>query len=111
MLVDRLWPRGLTKEAAKLDEWLKDIAPSPELRRWFSHDPERWTEFATRYRQELAAPAHAIHIARLADLARKGNITLLYAAREERHNSATVLRERLEDELKPRSRSAPRAGR
>jgi uncharacterized protein YeaO (DUF488 family) len=110
VLVDRLWPRGLTKEAAKLDEWLKEIAPSQELRKWFGHDPARWTEFVTRYRVELDRSA-APHLGRLAKLAQQGPLTLLYAAREERHNSASVLRDVVEARLKRRPRSATRAGR
>jgi uncharacterized protein YeaO (DUF488 family) len=111
VLVDRLWPRGLTKQAAALDAWLKDIAPSQELRHWFNHDAGRWEEFVRRYRQELEAPAAAPHLERLAEVARNGTLTLLYAAREERHNSASVLRDVLEVLLKPRSKSGTKAGR
>jgi uncharacterized protein YeaO (DUF488 family) len=111
VLVDRLWPRGLTKEAAKLDEWLRDIAPSPDLRSWFGHDPGRWEAFVMRYRTELERPEAGPHLQRLADLARKGPVTLLYAAREERHNSASVLRDVLAARIKHRPRSATRAGR
>jgi uncharacterized protein YeaO (DUF488 family) len=111
VLVDRLWPRGLTIEAAALDEWLKDLAPSPALRTWFNHDAGRWDEFVRRYRRELAAPAAAPHLDRLANLARKGTVALLYAAREERHNSASVLRDVLEERLKPPPRSKTKAGR
>lgn len=111
ILVDRLWPRGLTKEAAKLDEWLKAIAPSPELRKWFNHDPERWEEFVKRYRSELSGTPAQSCLDRLAGLARQGPVTLLYATREDRHNSASVLLDVLEARLKPRPRSATRAGR
>jgi uncharacterized protein YeaO (DUF488 family) len=93
VLVDRLWPRGVKKEEAGIDEWLREIAPSPELRKWFGHDPARWDEFVARYRRELAAPEAAPHLAHLRRLSRGGTLTLLYAAREDRHNSAVVLRE------------------
>lgn len=89
ILVDRLWPRGLSKERARVDLWLKDIAPSNELRKWFSHDPEKWTDFQTRYRQELKSKADMI-----ADLKRKAAeapLTLLYGAKDELHNEAVVL--------------------
>lgn len=111
VLVDRLWPRGLTKDAANLDEWLKDIAPSPELRKWFGHDAERWEEFEKRYRIELAAAALKPHLERLSELARNGTVTLLYAAREDHHNSASVLRNVIEARLRTRPRSGTKAGR
>lgn len=96
VLVDRLWPRGLSKTAAAADEWLRDVAPSPELRRWFGHDPERFGAFAERYRAELAgSPA----LAALLDAARRGPLTLLYAARDERVNHARVLAAVLEERL------------
>lgn len=91
LLADRLWPRGVTKAVAKIDEWLKAIAPSPELRKWFAHDPAKWDEFQRRYRAEL--DAHGEALARLRKLARQGRVTLVYAARDDRHNSATVLRD------------------
>jgi uncharacterized protein YeaO (DUF488 family) len=90
ILVDRLWPRGLRKQAADLDGWAKDLAPSTELRKWFGHDPERWPEFQRRYTVELRR-----HSALLRDLrkrARQGTVTLIYAARDESHNEAVVLR-------------------
>src|SRR5690242_19632952 len=93
VLVDRLWPRGLTKEEARLDEWLKDIAPSPALRKWYSHEVEKWPEFVRRYRRELEG--HGELIDRLADRGRKGRVTLLFATRDEEHNSAIVLRDAL----------------
>jgi len=92
-LVDRLWPRGLSKDRACLERWLKEIAPSDELRRWFGHDPARWQEFRTRYRRELEAQGPLLD--ELLSLARKESITLLYAARDEEHNNAAVLRELL----------------
>jgi uncharacterized protein YeaO (DUF488 family) len=91
VLVDRLWPRGLTKEEARLDEWLKDIAPSPALRKWYSHEIEKWPDFVRRYRRELEG--HGELIDWLAGQGRKGNVTLLFAARDEEHNSAIVLRD------------------
>lgn len=89
VLVDRLWPRGMRKEDAAIALWLKEVAPTPELRKWFGHDPARWQEFSRRYRAELAANPGAV--ARLAALAREGPVTLLYAARDEAHNHAVVL--------------------
>ena len=88
ILVDRIWPRGLSKAEAELTLWLKDVAPSAALRKWFGHDPARWPEFQQRYRAELDAnPA----VERLRDLLRQGPATLLYGARDERHNQAIVL--------------------
>ncbi len=91
VLVDRLWPRGLTKEKARVDLWLKEIAPSTELRRWFGHDPAKWTEFKRRYRAELKGNKE--QVARLKDEMEKGPVTLLYGARDEEHNEAVVLLE------------------
>jgi uncharacterized protein YeaO (DUF488 family) len=92
VLVDRLWPRGLSKQKARLDDWLKEVAPSHELRRWFGHDPERWAEFRRRYEEELkGAPA----LEQLKRMAAEGPLTLLYAARDEAHNEAVVLAEHL----------------
>jgi uncharacterized protein YeaO (DUF488 family) len=90
ILVDRLWPRGVSKEEAKLDEWIKEIAPSSELRTWFGHDPRRWDEFRKRYRTELAE--HSETLKDLRRRAREGPITLVYSARDEIHNDAIVLR-------------------
>jgi uncharacterized protein YeaO (DUF488 family) len=90
ILVDRLWPRGVSKEAAKLDEWIKEIAPSTELRTWFGHDPRRWDEFRERYRAELAE--HTEVLKDLRRRARERPITLVYSARDEIHNDAVVLR-------------------
>ena len=94
VLVDRIWPRGVRREDAALDEWLKEIAPSNELRKWFNHDPERWEEFAEKYRLELAE--HVEAVARLAQLAEKGRVTLVFGARDTDHNNAVVLKEYLE---------------
>ena len=95
VLVDRLWPRGLKREEAALDHWLKEAAPSPELRRWFGHDPARWDEFRSRYVAELAA--NPGNLAALRELIRgSGRLTLLYAARDTDHNHAVVLRDVLD---------------
>lgn len=95
VLVDRLWPRGISKEEAALDMWLKDIAPSDELRTWFGHKPERFAEFSQKYRQELSDnPA----LATLQELARKSEqLTLLYGAKDTEHNQAVVLQKLLEN--------------
>lgn len=93
ILVDRLWPRGLTKEKAKVDLWLKEIAPSNELRKWFGHDPERWPQFEERYRDELKQ--HSEQLALLREKAARGRVTLLYGARDEEHNEAVVLQRQL----------------
>ena len=93
VLVDRLWPRGARKDSAELALWLKDIAPSDELRRWFGHDPARFAEFSRRYRAELSANKDAV--GRIEDLVKAGPVTLLYAAHDEEHNNARVLAEYL----------------
>jgi uncharacterized protein YeaO (DUF488 family) len=93
VLVDRLWPRGLTKEAAALDEWLRDIAPSTSLRQWFHTEPRPWAEFVARYRTELAEPQCAAHLKRLGELAKQGTVTLLYAVRDEERNHAIIVRD------------------
>ena len=90
ILVDRLWPRGVTKADARLDDWLKDIAPSAGLRKWFGHDPARWDEFRRRYREELKQQQPLVR--KLRRQARMGPITLVYAAKDEAHNEAVVLR-------------------
>lgn len=101
-LVERLWPRGMKKEALQLDGWLKEVSPSPELRRWFGHQPEKWPEFQRRYRAELAdheRDGEEGAIGTLLDAARSGNLTLLYSARNRDQNSALVLREFLQERL------------
>lgn len=90
ILVDRLWPRGVKKEDAAIDEWMKDIAPSTDLRKWFGHDPERWEEFCDRYAEEVGQ--HEDQLKQLRELARKGPITLVYSAHDEAHNDAVALR-------------------
>jgi uncharacterized protein YeaO (DUF488 family) len=91
ILVDRRWPRGVSKEEAELDQWIKEISPSAELRTWFGHDPRRWDEFQSRYRAELAE--HSDMVKDLRARAREGTITLVYSARDEVHNDAIVLRD------------------
>jgi uncharacterized protein YeaO (DUF488 family) len=93
ILIDRLWPRGLSKEKAHVDLWLKEIAPSTELRKWFAHDPAKWTEFKTRYRAELKHNGEQLAVLKQAII--KGPVTLLYGAKDEQHNDAIVLQELL----------------
>ena len=96
-LVERLWPRGIKKEALQMDAWCKDLAPSGDLRRWFRHDPAKWEEFQKRYRDELGRnPAAFIP---LFEASRRGNIALLYSAHDAEHNSALVLKSYLEEQL------------
>ena len=94
VLVERLWPRGLTKERAAVHLWLKDVAPSPELRKWFGHDPARWEQFQERYRRELRKQEDAVQL--LKQKAKQGSVTLVYAARDEEHNGALALKRFLE---------------
>ena len=94
ILVERLWPRGLTKEKAALDLWMKDVAPSPELRKWFGHEPAKWKQFEQRYWKELQAHEEAVDLLR--QKARQGTVTLVYAARDEEHNGAVALKSFLE---------------
>jgi uncharacterized protein YeaO (DUF488 family) len=91
VLIDRLWPRGLTKEKAAIDHWMKEIAPSSELRKWFGHDPDRWVEFRNRYMEELRQ--HTGLLDQIQNLAKKGTVTLLFGAHDEEHNDAVVLQE------------------
>ena len=90
ILIDRLWPRGVSRSRLPLDQWMKDIAPSSELRKWFGHDPARWPEFRGRYAKEVRANAELL--SQLRALARERPITLVYSARDEKHNDAVVLR-------------------
>jgi uncharacterized protein YeaO (DUF488 family) len=96
VLVDRLWPRGLSKQEARIDLWLKDVAPSNDLRKWFGHDPEKWQEFERRYFAELQKEREAV--AQLKRLAQDKHVTLIYSARDEQHNQAVALKEFLEQE-------------
>ena len=93
VLIDRLWPRGVRKEEARLDEWARELAPSSELRRWFGHDPERFDEFRRRYRAELAGQEEKLR--ELRRRGRQGTLTLVYSARDTEHNDAVVLAELL----------------
>ncbi|HSH29270.1 MAG TPA: DUF488 domain-containing protein [Thiohalobacter sp.] len=98
LLVDRIWPRGIKKAELGLDAWVKDVAPSSELRKWFSHDPEKWPEFQRRYRAELDNSAEAVE--ECLAWCRKGPVTLLYGAKDREHNQAVVLRDYLLERLK-----------
>jgi uncharacterized protein YeaO (DUF488 family) len=109
VLVDRLWPRGLTKESAAIDSWLRDLAPSNQLRKWFHTQPERWQEFRKQYMKELSSePAHAA-LEKLYELKRRGKLTLLFASKNEERNNATVLRDLLEGARKPPTGTGPAA--
>jgi uncharacterized protein YeaO (DUF488 family) len=94
VLVERLWPRGVTRVRAAVDLWLKEIAPSAELRKWFAHDPAKWAEFKRRYRRELRD--NPVPVKLLRRMVKQGTVTLIYAARDEERNSAVLLREFLE---------------
>jgi uncharacterized protein YeaO (DUF488 family) len=95
VLVDRLWPRGVSKDDAHIDDWARELAPSDELRRWFGHDPQRWDTFVQRYRAEL--DQHGETFDRLVERVRHGPVTLVYGARDAQHNNAVVLRDVLEE--------------
>ena len=95
ILVDRLWPRGVSKERIKVTEWMRDIGPSRELIKWFGHDPRRWEEFEKRYRKELEAKENLIE--KLRALAKKNDLTLVYSAKDEIHNQAVVIQKVLEE--------------
>lgn len=93
ILVDRVWPRGVSKEALQLDAWYRELAPSTQLRKWFGHDPERWPEFQKRYTAELRRAQLREQLQKLAALAKRGKVTLVFGARDEEHNQAVVLRD------------------
>jgi uncharacterized protein YeaO (DUF488 family) len=95
-LIERLWPRGVRKERLRLDGWIKDVAPSPELRKWFGHDPKRWTEFKRRYASELKASPARERLSTLAQQAARGTVTLVYSSRDAEHNNAVFLKRELE---------------
>ena len=97
ILVERLWPRGISKDKAKLDEWTKSLAPSPELRKWYNHDPQKWSQFKTRYIKELKKQSDDVQ--RIAKMAQKEEITFLYASKETEKNSANVLKKFIEDQF------------
>lgn len=99
VLVDRVWPRGMSKDAADLDHWFKDLAPSTELRKWFGHDTRLWAAFKQKYRKELKAEDKRERLEELAEMARSGPLLLLYGAKDDEHNQAVVLREILEEIL------------
>ena len=109
VLVDRLWPRGLSKERAAVAIWLKEVAPSAELRKWFGHDPDKWKEFQARYRQELKENRAALAL--LKEKASERTVTLLFAARDEEHNEAVVLKKILQREEKAFRRGFTRIAR
>lgn len=102
ILVDRLWPRGLSKKRLAIDEWMKELSPSSELRRWFGHDPRKWLEFRRRYKRELRR--HAERVEQLARWASRRRITLVFGAKDETHNDAVVLAEVIRTRMK---RGAP----
>ena len=106
VLVERLWPRGLSKERAAVDLWLKDVAPSTELRRWFGHDPAKWEEFRRRYWDELGQHPDAVRL--LKEKARHGTVTLVYAARDEEHNGALALQQFLQGRRRSKERAHER---
>ena len=99
ILVDRVWPRGRTRDELRLEAWVRDVAPSTELRRWFGHDPTRWTEFERRYREELSASDRRALVDDLVARARRGRVTLVYGARDTAHNQARALANVIVDRL------------
>ena len=100
VLVDHVWPRGVSRERARIDRWARELAPSNDLRKWFAHDPQRFPQFQLRYRQELADRRHLIDS--LLDVAREGTVTLVYAARDRQHNNAVVLQATIREAAEPR---------
>ncbi len=105
-LVERLWPRGTRKASLRLDAWLKEVAPSTELRRWFSHDPKKWSEFQKRYRAELEQHPEACNP--VLEAARHGTVTLIYSSHDREHNNAVALRDYLEGRLSMGGREVSR---
>jgi uncharacterized protein YeaO (DUF488 family) len=103
-LVERLWPRGVSRDSLRLTAWLKEVGPSTELRRWFSHDPEKWPRFRSRYFRELDARPESWQP--ILTAGRRGAVTLLYSSHDEEHNNAVALRDYLQGKLKRRSRAA-----
>jgi uncharacterized protein YeaO (DUF488 family) len=99
VLVDRVWPRGRTKEHLRLDEWARDLGPSTQLRKWFGHDPARWTEFQVRYHAELADPGRSRTLDQLAERARRGPVTLVFGAHDPERNQARVIANEIERRL------------
>lgn len=109
ILVDRLWPRGLSKQTAAVDKWLRDLAPSNELRKWFHQHPENWTAFRKRYFQELSAPKASAALEQLYRITGTGKVTLLFASTNQEHNNAVALKELLEGARKPPTGTGPAA--
>lgn len=99
VLIDRLWPRGIKKENLSLSSWMKELAPSTQLRKEFGHDPKRWKQFQTKYKRELKSVAAQEKISMLANIAKKRNLTLVYGARDEEHNDAIVLKQIIEKDF------------
>jgi uncharacterized protein YeaO (DUF488 family) len=107
VLVERLWPRGVKKETAKIDLWLKDLAPSTELRKWFHERPSMWRQFRDRYMQELCSPEASAALDQLYELVARKNVTLVFGSRDTEHNSAVILKDLLDGMRKPPSSSGP----
>jgi uncharacterized protein YeaO (DUF488 family) len=108
LLVERLWPRGLSKDKLKLDGWIRDVAPTTELRKWFGHDPAKWRQFRTRYFRELDSRPDSWRS--IVSLARRGTVTLVYSSHDEEHNNAVALREYLQlknKRARPRRSTSP----
>jgi uncharacterized protein YeaO (DUF488 family) len=100
ILIDRLWPRGISKADARIDEWLKDLGPSTDLRKWFGHDPEKWEEFRKRYIKELSAPDKSMLLEKIARTAEHGSITLIYSAKDTEHSDVKVLEDLINKMMK-----------
>jgi uncharacterized protein YeaO (DUF488 family) len=100
ILVDRLWPRGVKKQSAQIERWIRELGPSDELRKFFGHEPARWREFRNRYIEELKRPETQAWLAELARIARDGTLTLVYGAKDEQHNQAVVLKELVEKKVR-----------
>lgn len=107
VLVERLWPRGVKKETAKIDLWLKDLAPSTELRKWFHERPSMWRQFRDKYMQELRSPEASAALDQLYELVARKNVTLVFGSRDTEHNSAVILKDLLDGMRKPPSSSGP----
>lgn len=99
VLVDGLWPRGASKDKLKIDQWMRDLAPSAALRKWYGHDPEKWATFRRRYRQELGTKSRKALLDEITERARKGKVTLVFGARDAEHANAAVLAELIEERL------------
>jgi len=104
VLTERLWPRGISKERLAVDAWLREIAPSPELRRWYNHEPEKWDEFQQRYRRELQGPRQQELLAELVEKAASGALTLVYGSRDTGRNSTVILAEVIRERIARKDR-------